>query len=79
MAFSEPTKTAAWKRSGQRCECRRKEHGHLFPRCLIFFFSRSQAEFHHLTTLDQGGDDTLSNCQVLCKSCHRKTDSYGHH
>lgn len=77
MAFSEDVKVKAFKRSGGRCECRRKSHRHLLGRCMSPLLSRASAEFHHITAQAQGGSDGLSNCEVLCKSCHRQTASYG--
>lgn len=81
MDFSEETKEAAWKRSGGRCECVRKEHRdllrHPFGRCVVFFWSQAGAEFHHLTAESVGGSNSLSNCEVLCRTCHRRTDSWG--
>ncbi|MGP8163455.1 MAG: HNH endonuclease [Acidimicrobiales bacterium] len=78
MSFSEETKRKARARAGGFCECRRKGHGHVLGRCVSPLFLTS-VEFHHKTAADRGGGDTLSNCEVLCPSCHRKTDSYGRH
>ena len=77
MAFSETVKAKAWERNNGRCECRRKEHGHPFGRCTSQLLFRSWAQFHHVHAKAKGGTDTLSNCEVLCKTCHEKTDSYG--
>ena len=33
MAFSEEIVLEAWKRSGERCECQRENHGHRNGRC----------------------------------------------
>jgi len=33
-------------------------------------------EAHHKTKTILGSD-TLSNCKILCQSCHKKTRSYG--
>ena len=77
MPFSEETKKLAFRRSGGRCECRRKNHGHLFGRCAALLWSRRSAEFHHVNAEAGGGHDGLSNCEVLCPSCHKKTPSYG--
>lgn len=32
---------------------------------------------HHRIAEAAGGDDTLSNCEVLCIPCHQKTATYG--
>lgn len=73
--FSDTTKTAALKRSGGRCECKRKFHGHT-GRCSARV-TRATAHFHHVTAKLVGGGDGLANCEVLCVPCHRKTASYG--
>ncbi len=77
MAFPESVKLAALRRSGYRCECKRRGHGH-YGRCSAVVW-RSTAEFHHVTAQSVGGSDALSNCEVLCGSCHRQTASYGRH
>lgn len=77
MAFSDTVKAQAFKRSGGRCECRRKSHKHILGRCLAVLLTRSAGEFHHVTAASQGGSDGLSNCEVLCRSCHKNTTSYG--
>lgn len=76
MAFSNETQRKARQRAGGFCECRRKEHAHIFGRCVSPLMI-SGAEFHHKTAVNRGGSDGLSNCEVLCRSCHRKTNSYG--
>lgn len=76
MAFTEQVKDQAFRRAGGRCECRRKEHSHLTGHCWSLM-SRSAAQFHHVHAFARGGTDALSNCEVLCRSCHKKTDSYG--
>lgn len=73
MAFSELVKKQALRRSGGRCECRRSGHGHI-GRCSARL---TKPEFHHIHAQNQGGHDGLSNCEVLCTACHRRTASYG--
>lgn len=34
-------------------------------------------EAHHKVSVVAGGSDTLSNCEILCMDCHKKTGSYG--
>lgn len=75
MPFSDNVKDQAFRRSGGQCECRRSTHGHL-GRCPTKI-SRHGAEYHHVVADSAGGADTLSNCEALCVSCHRKTQSYG--
>ena len=79
VSFSDAIKRAAFRRSGGRCECRRASHKHPFGRCLSFFLTSRSAEYHHVHADSRGGGGGLSNCEVLCVSCHRRTDSYGRH
>jgi 5-methylcytosine-specific restriction endonuclease McrA len=79
MSFSEAVKANAFSRANSRCECHRKEHNHLFGRCGSLLVTRRMAQFHHKHAVARGGSDTLSNCEVLCRTCHEKTDSYGRH
>jgi len=73
MAFSESVKDEAFKRSGGRCECTRSSHDNHTGRCSTTI-TRHTAEYHHVTA---GGPDILSNCEALCKGCHKQTQSYG--
>jgi len=81
MAFPDSVVVAAWKRSGGCCECTRTTHGHA-GRCgvrLVWGARGSDKhpggwEAHHVTA---GGPDTLSNCEILCIPCHKKTETYG--
>ena len=86
MAFSDLTVRQAWARSGGRCECERTSHGHGYSgRCTQRLmwnqrgndYSSYGWEAHHKTAVSSGGSDTLSNCEILCMSCHKKTGSYG--
>ena len=80
MSFSEETIKAAWKRAGGKCECRRKRHNHPWIRCGKVLVLGNQGrkgrgawEAHHVHTQASGGYDSLSNCEILCWECHRKT------
>jgi len=80
MSFSEDIVKQAWRRSGERCECRRTTCGHM-GRCnkSLLWNSRGKEseggwEAHHINA---HGSDSLSNCEILCQSCHKKTGSYG--
>ncbi len=67
MAFTELTKMQALERAGYRCEkCGKK-------------VTISTCEAHHKTSVLSGGSDNLSNCQILCIDCHKKTYTYGKH
>jgi hypothetical protein len=75
MAFSEEIVRAAWERSGERCECQRKSHGHRSGRCgqsLTWALRRSVAsagwEARRRTSW---GTDVLSNCEILCAACQK--------
>ena len=75
MAFPDSVKDQAFQRSGGRCECRRETHGH-YGRCSTTV-TRHGAQYHHIIAESKHGPDTLSNCEVLCVPCHKKTQSYG--
>lgn len=68
MAFSESTKELALSSAGDQCECTRVSHTHI-GRCKTTL-TKSTAEFHHKTAVGSGGSDSLSNCEVLCHTCH---------
>jgi len=77
MTFPDSVIEDAWERAGDRCECRRRTHGHRYVRCpkkLVFANrgrdGRGAWEAHHLNS---NGPDTLSNCQILCWPCHSMT------
>ncbi len=81
MAFSSDVINQAWQRSGGKCECRRTSHGHSYVRCnkeLVFDNrgreGRGAWEAHHVNS---NGSDTLSNCEIICWDCHKKTGSFG--
>jgi len=85
LAFSDSVISEAWKRSGGKCECNRSTCGHGYYRCnkSLDFNSRGKDyaaggwEAHHKTAVAAGGSDTLSNCEILCISCHKNTRTYG--
>jgi 5-methylcytosine-specific restriction endonuclease McrA len=82
MAFSETIKDQAFARSGGRCECARQHPGRLNAphnggRCSATFTRQGSWEAHHKTAVAAGGSDSLSNCEALCVTCHRLTDTYG--
>lgn len=78
MPFSVIIKDQAFARSGGRCECNRQHSGLTAPhhggRCPSTFTKQGKWEAHHITA---GGSDNLSNCEVLCESCHELTRTYG--
>ena len=80
MAFADSVIRDAWRRSGGRCECKRAGHVHT-GRCPKQLSPRRRGselaggwEAHHVVA---NGGDTLSNCEILCQSCHKSTGSFG--
>lgn len=76
MAFPDSVVQQAWQRAGGRCECTRITHGH-GARCnkQLVWANRGREgrgawEAHHRR---KGGPDTLSNCEILCWDCHKRT------
>ena len=84
MAFPKTVVDDAWKRSGGKCECTRTSHGHS-ARCgkNLCYENRGKDgawgawEAHHRVSVASGGRDILSNCEMLCLDCHKKTRTYG--
>lgn len=77
MPFPQSVKDSVWRRSGGKCECRRKGHSHS-GRCSKPL-TRSTVEYHHVHAESLGGHNGLSNCEALCRACHHGTASYGRH
>lgn len=81
MAFSEETVREAWKRAGSKCECKRLIHNHLYNRCNkeLVLENRGREtgkgawEAHHRNST---GGDSLSNCEILCWTCHKTTSNF---
>lgn len=84
MAFPESVVKEAWKRARGECECERDQHSHRGKRCgkQLVWENRGKDgargcwEAHHKVA---GGGDTLSNCEILCCDCHKRTGTYGTH
>jgi 5-methylcytosine-specific restriction endonuclease McrA len=80
MAFSEEVVKKAWDRAAGRCECKRTTHGHV-GRCNTPLSWKNRGrdtdwgswETHHRVSVQSGGTDDLSNCEILCWNCHSKT------
>lgn len=83
MPFPESVREAAFRRSGGRCECTLEHRGiadvpHHGGRCPATFGRYSgNWHAHHKVAEASGGDNTLSNCLVLCLACHHATRTYG--
>ncbi len=80
MAFHESVIDQAWRRSGGKCECRRSLHAH-GATCNKPLTRGNRGregygawEAHHINA---NGGDGLSNCEILCWDCHKKTGSFG--
>jgi hypothetical protein len=70
MVFPNSVVDIAWANANGHCERCGKE---------LFKIARGREtalgwEAHHKVA---GGSDTLSNCEILCQECHKKTKSYG--
>ena len=72
MGFPQDVVRQAWERAGGQCECRRRTHRHFYAPCgkALIWENRGKVssggwEAHHITI----GDDTLSNCEILCSDC----------
>lgn len=77
--FSEETVRKAWDLAGGKCQCTRESHNH-FGRCnkSLVWENRGREgigawEANHINRQESGGGDELSNCEILCWSCHRET------
>jgi len=55
-AFTKPVKAAVLQRSGGMCEA---------PGC-----DRVGRDFDHIRPVATGGDNSLDNCQLLCRPCN---------
>ena len=81
MAFPQSVVDAAWARAGGKCECPRVTHDHGQTRCNKALVKANRGregigawEANHRRRVESGGDDTLSNCEILCwNPCHRAT------
>lgn len=79
MAFSEEIVEEAWGNAGGKCECERSTHGHI-GRCgkVLMKSNRGREglmswEANHKVRQESGGSDDVSNCEILCWPCHKKT------
>lgn len=57
--FTTKTKQDAYKRAEGKCQ-----------KCGILFDSKNKPEYDHIIMDALSGDNSLANCQVLCKKCH---------
>lgn len=72
-AFPEEIVWQAFRLANERCEeCGKR----------LLWSSRGMEgeygwEAHHKVSLSSNGSSTISNCKILCQSCHKKTRTYG--
>lgn len=64
--FSKATREEAWA----RCFDKQADDGRCEGLCKELFAGRVP-EYHHLIPAALGGDNSLTNCAVLCKKCHK--------
>jgi hypothetical protein len=73
MTFSDEVIRKVWKRSGGRCECRRKSHKHPYGRCGILLDPEKRRKKEPVSwevlKIDDNGPYTLENCEILCGKC----------
>ena len=76
MAFTDDVLQQAWQRSGGKCECQNRSHDHGFYACdeLLEWLNRAQPglgswEARHKVVPEDGGDDSLENCEIVCLDC----------
>lgn len=87
MKFREEVVRVAWERASGCCECNRNYHAHLEDnkRCkemLVWEKKDKECEkgawyAHHIISSVNGGPDEVSNCEILCYECYKKTAAYG--
>lgn len=65
LEFSKATKVAAFQRSGGRCECG----------CGVKIIAGDGPEYDHKIEAALDGDNSIENCVVLRKRCHRAKTS----
>ena len=83
--FPKEVLSKALERAGGRCECQRTNKDcvkkHDYTRCYASGFTLNNQgtkwQAHHKTSQAAGGEDTLSNCEILCLDCHKATRTYG--
>jgi 5-methylcytosine-specific restriction endonuclease McrA len=72
--FGIKVRQQALERAQYRCEgiLPRNNVWQKQERCSITFggLSKAKPEFDHILACLSGGDNSLPNCQVLCKDCH---------
>lgn len=62
--FTDKVKRQVYKRAEGKCQ-----------KCGIQFDSKNKPEYDHIIMDALSGDNSLANCQVLCKKCHSEKTS----
>jgi len=76
--FSDETKNEAYRRAGGRCECERDDGLHPGGRCPKRLKRHGKkTHFNHRHANRLGGPDVPSNCELICRRCHKLTPTYG--
>ena len=76
MGFPDSVVEQAWARSGGRCECTHRGHGHSGQCGHELLKERRGAEPSYWWEAHKkaaGDDDTLNNCEILCQDCFKQT------
>ncbi|MFZ2097180.1 MAG: hypothetical protein WAV05_11145 [Anaerolineales bacterium] len=80
MAFSPEVIKQAWIRSGGRCECSKISHAHDRNLCsneLVFENQGRDGKGAWIAhRININGDDSLSNCEILCWQCQKITQIF---
>lgn len=74
MPFSDEVRRLAYVRASGHCGCTREvcNHGRVCGKPL-----GADWHAHYRRAVDDGGDDTLPNCEALCLPCHHNTGPHG--
>jgi len=77
-SFPQSVIDAAWRRAQGRCECRENCHS-ILNRCTRILDPQNKipGKQWHAHHINSNGESVLSNCKILCVSCHENTRSYG--
>lgn len=65
--FTEKQQAQAYMNQGKKCDICKKP------------FDIEELEAHHKVAFGDGGETTISNCQMLCKNCHADITAHQNH
>jgi 5-methylcytosine-specific restriction endonuclease McrA len=69
VTFPKSVQRLARQRARGTCECTASWCPH-YGHCRL-----PAKEFHHKKSVESGGDDEVTNCQLFCKACHSRAHS----